>query len=91
MSSKNAVGLAPLVTGFLVVSQSFEQSVLSDPSLSSVAGLIGGCAAVLVGVGILTGWRDFDTETKSSGQTAAVALAAVALVGFLGGVAVAVV
>ncbi|SFK60227.1 hypothetical protein SAMN04487950_0122 [Halogranum rubrum] len=87
MSSKNAVGIAPLVTGFLLASQSFEQSVLSDPSLSSVAGLIGGCAAVLVGVGILTGWREFDTETESSGQTAAVALAVIALVAFTAGVA----
>lgn len=87
MSSKKAVGTAPLVAGFLLVSQSFEQSALSNPSLPSTAGLIGGCAAILVGIGTLSGWRDFGTETDSSGRMVLVALAGISLLCFAAGVA----
>jgi hypothetical protein len=91
MSSKKAVGVAPLVTGLLLAGQSFEQSVLRDPALWSIAGLVGGCAAILVGVGILSGWREFEVETDTSNQNTSLALAGISVLCFAGGVALAIV
>ena len=87
MSSKKAVGVAPLVTGLLLASQSFNQSVLSYPSLSSVTGMIGSLAAIFVGIGILSGRWGFDVETDSSSQTVSTVLVVIALVAFILGFA----
>ncbi len=91
MSSKKAVGIAPLVTGFLLVEPVVYQSALSNPSLSLVAGMTGGCAAIFVGIGILSGRWGFDVETDSSGQTVSTALAVIALLAFTAGVALTVI
>jgi hypothetical protein len=86
VSSTNAVGVAPLVTGLLLAGQ----SVGGLPSPESVAGMVGGGAAALVGLGLLAGWRDFEAEPGSSGAGLPLVLSAVALAGFVGGVALAV-
>jgi hypothetical protein len=91
VSSRKAVGVAPLVAGFLLAGQSFERSVLSNPSPGSIAGLVGGCAAILVGIGILSGWREFGPETDTPARKASLALAGISLLCFAGGVALAVV
>jgi hypothetical protein len=91
MSSRKAVGAAPLVTGIVLAFQSFQGIVQSGPSLASASGLLGGCAAVLVGLGILLEWGSFDIETTDAGRGARVALVAVALVGFVAGVGAALV
>jgi hypothetical protein len=88
VSATNAVGVAPLVTGLLLAGQ----SVGGLPSPASVAGVVGGGAAALVGLGLLAGWRDFDDEhdSSSAGLTLTLVLSTVALAGFVGGVALAV-
>jgi len=89
MSSRKAVGAAPLVTGIVLAFQSFRTIVQSGLSLSSASGLVGGCAAVFVGLGILLEWGSFGTETTDGGRGAQVALVGIALLGFVAGVGVA--
>ncbi|MFC4358630.1 hypothetical protein ACFO0N_11830 [Halobium salinum] len=99
MSSRNAIGVAPLVTGLVLVSQSFGALTGGDSTLWVVSSVVGGCAAALVGVGILFGWGEFDPEsgeadesesggTGEMGRPVPLALAGVALCAFLAGAAV---
>jgi hypothetical protein len=67
MPSKKAVGIAPLVTGMVLTSQSLGQLLESGLSLWTGISLVGGVAAILVGAGILSRWRGF--EAKSEGTT----------------------
>lgn len=89
MSSEKAVGAAPLVTGIVLASQSAREVITGGLSPWSVAGLVGGCAAVAVGAGILLEWGEFDARANEPGRTAA--LAGLALLSFAVGAGLAVV
>lgn len=91
MSSSKTVGAAPLITGILLASQSVRGIVQNGLSLWAIPGLVGGCAAVLVGLGILLEWREFEIETGDRSRASEVALVGLAVLGFAAGAAVAVV
>jgi hypothetical protein len=91
MPSKRSVGIAPLVTGIVLTSQSLGQLLEPGSSLWAGAGFIGGLAAILVGVGILLQWGDFATESPEAIDRPVAILAGIALVSFLVGAAVTVV
>jgi hypothetical protein len=91
MSSRRAVGAAPLVAGILLTSQSIQAIAQGGLSLWSVPGLVGGCAAILVGLGVLLEWREFEVESNDPSRASEVALVALALLGFAAGAVVAVV
>lgn len=68
MSSRRAVGIAPLVVGLAGLPSNVQlllATVSADgwttTALGALAGSIGGLAAILVGAGILLGWRGFET------------------------------
>jgi hypothetical protein len=87
MPSKNAVGVAPLVCGTVLVGQSLASLSGALPTgvplYALVAQLLGGGAAVVVGVGILRQWAAFGgEETDTEFPSAGVALVAVALFAF---------
>lgn len=91
MPSRNAVGIAPLVCGLLLVGQSLPElldgasATLSTYALAAQA--IGGSAAVVVGVGILREWESFGGErTEEETHSASVLLGVVAMLAFAVGV-----
>ena len=85
MSSKNGIGIAPLITGIILAGQSLPQLFQNGPSLWTVLSAIGGCSAIFVGLGILLEWREFSTETTESNQTVTLALTGLAVASFVGG------
>lgn len=86
MSSEKAVGAAPLLTGIVLAAQSARAMVRSGLSLRSVPGFVGGCAAIVVGAGILLEWGEFEAETPTERSRATdLALAALAFVGLAAG------
>ena len=91
MPSKKSVGIAPLVTGIGLTSQSLGHLLESGFSPWAGAGFVGGVAAILVGVGILRRWGDFDTQTAETIDRPAAILAGIALVSLVVGAAVTVV
>lgn len=62
MPSKESVGAAPLITGIVLAFQSSQEIIIGGSSLWSVFGLIGGCAAIVVGLDILSGWSSRTSE-----------------------------
>jgi len=86
VSSTNAIGTLPLVAGLFMCSRSFESGVLGSPSVPAVASLVGGSAGVLIGVSVLAGWGEFDTESSSPDRVMALGLVAVSLLCFGAGV-----
>ena len=66
MPSTKTVGAAPLIAGLLLAFQSAGTIVQSGPSLWSVPGLVGGCTAIGIGLGILLEWDTFTRETAGS-------------------------
>jgi hypothetical protein len=91
MPSKKSIGIAPLVTGIGLTSQSLGQLLDSGVSLWASAGFVGGVAAILVGAGILLQWGDFATESGKPIDRPAATLAGIALASFVLGAAVTVV
>lgn len=91
MPSKKAVGIAPLVTGIILTSQSLGQLLESGFSLWTGISLVGGLAAILVGAGILSRWRGFDTESKETTDLSGTLLSVIAVASFVVGAVVAVV
>jgi len=83
MSSKKAIGIAPLVTGFGLAGQSGSELLQTGSSLWAAFGLVGGCAAIFVGAGILLEWGDFSTQTTESNNPLALVWAGVALFSFV--------
>lgn len=86
-SAKRSVGIAPLVSGLLLVGWTASDAASGD--VWAVSGLVGGCAAVLVGGGILLGRGEFDPEAgdgDSPHATSLTALAALAVASFAVGV-----
>lgn len=89
MPSKKAVSAAPLLTGSLLAFESAGAIVQNGLSLWSVLGVVGGCAAIIIGFGILLEWDTFERDPTMSNQSSA-ALLAVATVAFLIGTAIAI-
>lgn len=88
MSSRKTIGVAPLLTGILLASQSAQAIVQNGLSLWVVSGIIGGCAAILVGIGTLLEWDAFDQE-RSEGNPTPLAILGVAIVAVVAGATVA--
>lgn len=91
MPSKKTIGIAPLVTGIFLASQSLGQLLESGFSLWAGTSFVGGFAAILVGAGILLQWRGFDTESEETTDRSTTMLAGIALVSFVVGAAVTIV
>jgi hypothetical protein len=91
MPSEKSIGIAPLVTGLVLTSQSLDRLLDSGVSLWASTGLVGGVAATLVGAGILLQWRDFATGSAETTDRPAAILAGIALVSFVVGAALIVV
>ena len=88
MPSKAVVGVATLLTGTVLAFDSGGAIVRSGFSLWAVPGFVGGCAAIVVGLGILLEWSPFELESTGNDRfpTALLGLVAVA---FLAGVTLA--
>lgn len=84
MPSEKTVGAAPLITGILLAFQSAGTIVQNGLSLWSVPGLIGGCAAIVIGLGILFEWDTFKRETVESDRPSVAVLGFAAAVFFAG-------
>lgn len=87
MSSKNAIGVAPLVLGGVQLWNAlpgllFGPSVTPAPAYGLLAQLIGGVAAMVVGVGILLGWGSFAVDDERDTDSTVLVLVAVAALGF---------
>lgn len=65
MPSRQTIGVAPLLTGMLLVSRLALAIIQSGLSFWSVSGFVGGCAAIFVGLGILLEWDVFDQNLLS--------------------------
>ncbi len=89
MPSQRTVGAAPLITGLLLAFQSAGTIVQSGRSPWSVLGLVGGCAAIVVGLGTLRDWDAFERETVGSDRSA-VAVLGFAAAAFFAGAAIAI-
>lgn len=89
MPSRKAVGAAPLITGILLAFQSAVTMVQSGLSLWSVPGFVGGCAAIVIGLGILLEWNTFEQDLTERNQSSA-ALLGLAAVAFFVGAAIAI-
>lgn len=89
MPSRKAVGAAPLIMGIVLAFESADAIVQSGLSLWSVPGFVGGCAAIVIGLGILLEWDAFDREPTGSNRSSA-ALLGLAAVAFFGGAAIAI-
>ena len=91
MPSKNALGIAPLVCGTVLLSGTLTRlgggaaGTLSTVSLA--AQLLGGGAAVVVGLGILVGWGSFGTGANDADGPTGTVLAGVAAVALALGLA----
>ncbi|MBZ6496944.1 hypothetical protein [Natrinema longum] len=89
MPSKKTVGAAPLITGILLAFQSAGTIVQNGLSLWSVPGLIGGCAAIVIGLGTLLEWDTFKRETVGSNRPS-MAVLGFAAAAFFAGAAIAI-
>ncbi|OLZ40747.1 hypothetical protein A6E15_06975 [Natrinema saccharevitans] len=89
MPSQRTVGAAPLITGILLAFQSAGTLVQSGLALWSVLGLVGGCAAIVIGLGTLRGWDAFERETIGNDRPS-VAVLGLAAAAFFAGVAIAI-
>lgn len=86
MSSKKGIGIPPLIMGIMLAGQSLPQLLQNGLSLWTVSSLIGGCAAVVVGLGILLEWREFSTETTEPHRSSTITLLGLAVLSVAGGV-----
>ena len=85
MSSKKGIGIAPLIMGIMLAGQSLPQLLQNGLSLWTGSSVVGGCAAIFVGLGILLEWDEFSTETTESNRRATLVLAGLAVLSFVGG------
>ncbi len=89
MPSRKTIGAAPLITGIILAVQSAQATVQSGLSLWSASGVVGGCAAIFVGLGTLLEWGRFDQKPSDS-SPATFAVLGVAIVAIIAGAIVAV-
>lgn len=89
MPSKESVGAAPLIIGIVLAVQSSQEIIIGEPSLWLVFSLIGGCAAIFVGLNILLEWRARIAETGKTRDTSNVTLLGLVIFSFVAGAAVA--
>ena len=85
MPSRNGIGIAPLIAGIVLAGRSLPRLFQNGLSLWTVLSAIGGCSAILVGLGVLLGWGEFGTETTESDRTVTLALTGLAVASFVGG------
>ena len=92
MPSNNATAAAPIATGVLLAGTAAREVVQHGLELWTMLALAGGLSAVAVGLGVLTGFRGFDSGNDDydgySGRTT-VALAGLALTCFTVGAGIA--
>jgi hypothetical protein len=91
MASKKRVGIAPLIMGIMIAGQSLPQLLRSGLSVWTVSSVIGGFAAIFVGLGILLEWEGFGTDTNGSSRTSTLVLAGIAVFSVGGGIILALV
>jgi hypothetical protein len=94
MPSRHAIGLAPFVTGLALLGTTAPDVARSGLTVPSAASLVGASAAVLLGAGILLGVGGLDPDRSDGAggsRGVGVAVGAVAVLGFLGGLAFALV
>lgn len=82
MSTEKAVGAAPLVAGVVLASQSARELLRTGLAPWSVLGLVGGCAAVAVGAGVLLERGGFEPRTTDRRRASTIALVGFALSSF---------
>jgi len=96
MTARNAVGIAPLLTGIALLGTSsgpaldaLRSGVESTADLAALAGAVGSLAAIAVGAGVLLGWRSFaiDGEPDADRDASNVLLFGIAAVAFALGAA----
>lgn len=85
MSSKKAVGIAPLLTGLVLASRSGHALVQTGPSLWSIPGFIGGCAATAIGVSVLLEQEAVSTGALDATRSRRTALLGLAVLSFVAG------
>jgi hypothetical protein len=84
MPSKETVGAAPLITGILLAFQSAGAIVRDGVSLWSVPGLVGGCAAIVIGLGILLERDTFERSATGNDRPSVAVLGFAAAACFAG-------
>ncbi|WP_435098676.1 hypothetical protein [Halorubrum sp. N11] len=89
MPSKTAAGAAPLITGILLAFQSAGAIIESGLSLWSVPGFVGGCAGIVIGLGILLEWNTLGQDPTEQ-KRASAALLGIATTAFFVGTAIAI-
>jgi len=89
MSSRKAVGAAPLIAGILLAFESAGAIVQAGLSLWSATGFVGGCTAIVIGLGILLERNTFEQGSTASARSSA-ALLALATAAFFAGAAIAI-
>lgn len=89
MSSRKTIGAAPLLTGLILGFQSAQAIAQSGLSIWSVLGFLGGCAAILIGLGTLLEWDVFNQEPSENSPTS-LAILGVAIAAVVAGATVAV-
>jgi len=90
MSSKNVGGVAPLVSGLWLAGTAGIQLLNKGLSAWLLVALLGGCGAIVVGVGTLFGMGGFGATKPDTNQTTLSLLVGVALLCLAGGAAFAV-
>lgn len=87
MDRKKGIAIAPLIFGIIFIGQSLRQLAETGFSMLPAIILISGVSAVLVGVGIIFGWRDFETGEIESNYSVIIGLSFIGLCSFGVGVA----
>lgn len=90
MSRKNAVGVAPLVSGLWLAGTASIQLFHKGLSAWLLMVLLGGCGAIIVGVGTLFEVGGFGATKPDTNQTTLSLLVGIALLCLVGGAAFAV-
>jgi hypothetical protein len=88
MPSRKTVGAAPLLTGILLAFESAGAIIKSGLSLWSVPGFVGGCTAIVIGLGVLLEWDTFERGATGSTHSSA-AILGLAAAAFFAGAAIA--
>lgn len=91
-AAANSIGLVPLVLGSWYVATTFRSALgngqgLGANQLGAIAGVLGGAASVVLGIGILLGIGEFESPSEPNRRTL-IGLCAVAGLLFVAGVSV---
>lgn len=91
-AASNSIGLVPLVLGSWYIANTFQSALgtgqgIGANQLGAIAGLLGGTASVMIGIGILLGIGEFD-PTFGPNRRTLIGLCVVASLLFVAGVSV---